>query len=412
MNDHMRDPNFMNATGWRTKLFLPAAFLVSLAACQQSALPAIDTFTATPEEVNVGDPVTLAWRGSGAASCTLTTGQTTRRLPLTPENCDEGSVTESYDRAGTFTAELVYTTSGGSSLNETAEVTVRAAEDSFTTEQDGLSVSFSAPDKALENAPEDATFTWDFGDGQTGSGVRVTHLYARPGDYLVTLSIDRAGQEMRSSRTVTVAPNPNRTTLFSGDGLAAWERVQGGAANWRLRDDYAEVRPGRSVGDNNLRTKDVFGDFRLHLEFWVPKTPPDTPEQARGNSGVYLQGRYEVQILDSYERTLEGQNDAGAIYEVKDAAQNASLPPKTWQSYDIEFRAARFAEGQKVEDARVSVFWNDQLVQVDTVIPGPTRLGAPEDSSAVNAAGILQGPIVLQDHGDRVRFRNVWLEPL
>ncbi len=389
---------------------LSSALLIGLAACQQAALPTITRFEAAPAAVNVGDPVTLAWRGTGAASCTLTTGQQS----LTPENCDEGSVTERYAQAGTFAAELTYTAPDGSSLTETAAVVVGTDENSFTTEQDGLSVTFSAPAAVPDNTPEntpEATFTWDFGDGETGSGARVTHLYALPGDYVVTLSTEQAGQDTRSSRTILVSA-PNRTALFSGGTLAAWERVQGGAANWRLRDDYAEVRPGKSVGDNNLKTTATFGDFRLHLEFWVPQTSPGTPEQERGNSGVYLQGRYEVQILDSYERDLEGQNDAGAIYEVKDADQNASLPPETWQSYDVEFRAARFTAGQKTEDARVSVFWNGQLVQVETVVPGPTRLGAPEEASEVNAAGILQGPIVLQDHGDRVRFRNIWLEPL
>ncbi len=199
-----------------------------------------------------------------------------------------------------------------------------------------------------------------------------------------------------------------RIVLFDGSGLSAWRLERGGAANWRLADDYMEVTTGGRVGRNDLRTKEAFTDFRLHLEFQVPPSPAGTSEQNRGNSGVYLQGRYEVQVLDSHGRTLSGQNDAGAVYEVSDAAVNASRPAKTWQSYDITFRAARFRDGDKVSPARVSVVWNGELVQDDVVIPGPTRLGNAE----TGGDGALSGPIVLQDHGDRVRYRKVWLEPL
>ena len=383
------------------KLILLAA--LGLTGCQQRAPTA--SLQASPAEVAVGEPVTLTWRSVGAEACDLTTGQQT----LTPESCTQGSVTASYDRPGTFTATFVYTADNGSELRREALINVSAAGTSqaFTAEQNGLTVTFTAA------APPEASLVWDFGDGETGSGARVTHTYAQAGDYPVTLTQTHAGERTQSTQTVTVKANtPARTTLFSGNGLAAWKRVRGGAANWRTEADYVEVKPGGKVGDNNLRTKETFGDFRLHLEFWVPKTPAGTPEQARGNSGVYLQGRYEVQILDSYGRTLSGQNDAGAVYEVKNAVKNASLPPETWQSYDLEFRAARFEGKKKVQDARVSVVWNGQLVQDETVIPGPTRLGNPERSSDVGSSGVLLGPIVLQDHGYKVRFRNVWLESL
>ncbi len=396
-------------------LLLP--IFLGLSACQKSTSPLTVSFSASPAEVSVGEPVTLAWRGAGAASCTLTTGQ--RRATL--ENCSEGKTVERYEQAGTFLAELTYTAPDGSTLRRETPVMVHAGDDhedvpqddgSFTAQQNGLSVTFAAattpglvPDDTPDNMPNSA-LTWDFGDGATGSGARVTHRYEGAGHYLVTLS---AGQQELGSQTVTVAQDAddNKIALFSGNGLTAWERAEGGAADWRLEADYFEVLPGQNVGDNSLKTRATFGDFLLHLEFWVPKTLPGTPEQARGNSGVYLQGRYELQILDSYGRVLSGKNDAGAIYEVKNAAQNVSLPPETWQRYDIEFRAARFSAGKKIQDARVSVFWNGRLVQDDTVIPSPTRLGERE-----TGAGVLQGPIVLQDHGYRVRFRNVWLEPL
>lgn len=239
----------------------------------------------------------------------------------------------------------------------------------------------------------------------------VTERYTEAGSYLAEFVVSGVGGEVRRSQTVTVVdavPVPGRVTLFSGDGLGAWALKRGGAANWRTEADYFEVAPGAGVGSNDLRTRETFGDFRLHVEFWTPRTPLDTAEQARGNSGIYLGGRYEVQILDSYGGALSGQNDAGAIYEVADADLNASLPAETWQTYDITFRAARFSGGRKLEDARVSAVWNGQLVHKDVRIPGPTRLGDPE----AGGDGILGGPIVLQDHGDRVRYRNVWLEPL
>ena len=392
---------------WCKNRQLPKLILLAvlgLTGCQQRAPTA--NLQASPAEVAVGEPVTLEWRSAGAEACDLTTGQRT----LTPESCNQGSVTASYDRPGTFIPTFVYTAGNGSELRREAVINVSAAGtgQAFTAEKNGLTVTFTAA------APADkASLIWSFGDGETGSGARVTHTYAQAGDYRVTLTQTRAGERTQSTQTVTVRANtPARTTLFSGNGLGAWERVWGGAANWQTRADYVEVTPGKRVGDNNLRTKETFGDFRLHLEFWVPKTPAGTPEQARGNSGVYLQGRYEVQILDSYGRTLSGQNDAGAVYEVENAVKNASLPPETWQSYDIEFRAARFEGDKKVQDARVSVVWNGQLVQDETVIPGPTRLGAPEHSSDAGSDGILTGPVVLQDHGYKVRFRNVWLEPL
>lgn len=330
-------------TARQGRLALLGLLLLALTACGTPApqtppptvpaVPTVVSFAATPAAATVGDTVRLSYNSTGAASCTLTTGQ--RPAPLT--TCDRGEVTEQYAEAGSYVAEFV---------------------------------------------------------------------------------VRGAGQEVRRSQTITVTdaaptpnpipnPTPGRVTLFSGDGLGAWALKRGGAANWRTEADFFEVTPGGSVGDHDLRTEASFGDFRLHVEFWTPRTPPGTAEQARGNSGVYLQGRYEVQILDSFGGTLSGQNDAGAVYEVADAAVNASLPAETWQMYEITFRAARFSGGQKLEPARVSVSWNGQLVQDELKILGPTRLGSPESGD-----GVLTGPIVLQDHGDRVRFRNVWLEPL
>jgi hypothetical protein len=149
---------------------------------------------------------------------------------------------------------------------------------------------------------------------------------------------------------------------------------------------------------------DRYQDFQLHVEFNVPPTAPSLSEQERGNSGIYLQGRYEVQVLDSFGARLADQNDAAAIYALKDADANAARPSGTWQSYDMTFHAARWSGDRKVANARVSVTWNGTPVQAEVELPGPTPGGAVESPEP--------GPIVLQEHGNAVRYRNVWLLPL
>jgi hypothetical protein len=157
-------------------------------------------------------------------------------------------------------------------------------------------------------------------------------------------------------------------------------------------------------GGGDLRGAGDYQDFRLHVEFNVPATAAGADEQDRGNSGIYLQGRYEVQVLDSFGWPLADQNDSAAIYALRDADVNAARPSGTWQSYDITFHAARWAGGQKLANARVSVAWNGLLVHDDVELPGPTPGGAVESDAP--------GPIVLQDHGHAVGYRNVWLQPL
>ncbi|MGK5440440.1 family 16 glycoside hydrolase [Micromonospora sp. URMC 105] len=199
--------------------------------------------------------------------------------------------------------------------------------------------------------------------------------------------------------TVTSA---NRVTLFDGSGLGAWEKTDDSAATWPVANGSMESLGG------DIRTKDSFGDFKLHIEWWQPTYPADVTGQARGNSGVYLQDRYEIQVLDSYGDTTLSDDEAGAIYDKRAPDSNAATAPETWQTYDITFRAARFdGAGNKTANARVTVVWNGTTVHNDVEINGPTGAGAPEGPTA--------GPIRLQDHGDpgeNPRYRNIWIEPL
>lgn len=193
------------------------------------------------------------------------------------------------------------------------------------------------------------------------------------------------------------SPPPDAITLLDP---SAWQAADGGALRWPLVDGILEVCPG--CGD--IQTVRTFQDFRLHVEVRVPSTAPEAAEQDRGNSGIYLQDRYEIQVLDSFGRPLGDANDAAAIYGVKDPDANAATPAETWQSYDIVFQAARWSGDRKTENARVSVTWNDVLVHDGVQLPGTTAGGAAE--------GPGPGPIRLQDHGQSVRYRNIWIEPL
>lgn len=205
----------------------------------------------------------------------------------------------------------------------------------------------------------------------------------------------------RVSGPAFVPPPPDAIVLFDGRDLAGWQQVRSATpARWKLAGGVLEVLPG--TGD--IRTKQQFSDFQLHVEFNEPYMP-NARGQARGNSGVYLQGSYEIQVLDSYG--LPSKNDdCGAVYGQTPPMVNACRPPGVWQTYDILFHAPRFdAAGQPIEKARVSVLQNNIWIQDNTAIDGPTRASMERD---VRQAG----PIMLQDHGCRVRYRNIWIRPL
>jgi hypothetical protein len=186
--------------------------------------------------------------------------------------------------------------------------------------------------------------------------------------------------------------------LFDGKNLDAWVKRDGkGKPSWKLLEGgIMQVQGG------DIITREKFdGRFHLYVEFRVPYKP-QAKGQERGNSGVYLQGRYEVQVLDSYG--LHSQNnDCGAIYEVAAPLVNACKAPTIWQSYDIDFQSPKCANGKKVALARITVYQNGTLIQKDVAIPvDHTRAGMETDPCT-------PGPILLQDHGNPVQFRNIWL---
>ena len=205
----------------------------------------------------------------------------------------------------------------------------------------------------------------------------------------------------RASPTLGAKPVSQAEILFDGSDLRQWTHKKVKKARWKILGNGAmEVAPKTG----SIITKKSFGDHRLHLEFRTPFMP-DHFGQKRGNSGVYLQGRYEVQVLDSYG--LEGRdNECGGIYKISQPRVNACAPPAHWQTYDIDFRAPRFdGKGKKTENARITVHHNGILIHEDVELP--TFTGGPVAENETPA-----GPLMLQDHGDLVQFRNIWVEEL
>ncbi|QJW95844.1 3-keto-disaccharide hydrolase [Frigoriglobus tundricola] len=194
-------------------------------------------------------------------------------------------------------------------------------------------------------------------------------------------------------------PPPGATVLFDGKDFSQWVKRDGKSeVKWTLKDGVMEGVKGH--GD--IVTKETFGGkFKLHLEFRVPYEPTGSG-QGRGNSGVYVQGRYEVQILDSYGLKSE-KNDCGAIYGVAAPKVNACKAPTVWQTYDIEFAAPKFENGKKTEPAHMTVYQNGIKIHDNVPIP------VDNTTAGLGGSPATPGPILLQDHGHPVQFRSVWL---
>lgn len=187
--------------------------------------------------------------------------------------------------------------------------------------------------------------------------------------------------------------------LFDGTNLDAWSATDGGEPRWVIDEGAMVVRGGSII------SRRTFGDAQMHVEFATPRIGGGAG-QARGNSGVYIQGRYEVQVLDSFDNETYPIGQCGAIYGQHPPLVNASRPAGEWQTYDIVFRAPRFsAEGQKIAPGTVTVFHNGVLIHDHAPLAGPT-------GGSTSAEDGSEGPIYLQDHGDAVRYRNIWVRPL
>lgn len=203
------------------------------------------------------------------------------------------------------------------------------------------------------------------------------------------------------------APPPSdATVLFDGSSLSHWESADraGGPARWTVRDGYVEIAPGTGA----IRTKQAFRDVQLHIE-WATPTPPHGESQERGNSGVFLMSHYEVQVLDSWHNDTYPDGQAAAIYGQYPPLVNASRPPGQWQSYDIIFHAPTFDAGGSVRDsARMTVFHNGVLVQDNRKLLGWTVHGR----RATYQPHPDRLPLLLQDHGNKVRYRNIWIREL
>ena len=206
-------------------------------------------------------------------------------------------------------------------------------------------------------------------------------------------------------RVVDPDPPPSDAiVLFDGEDLSQWKSDKdGGPAKWVVKDGVATVN-----GTGGISTKQSFGDCQLHIE-WATPAEVKGEGQGRGNSGVFMQGRYEIQILDSYHNKTYYHGQAGAIYKQYAPLVNASRKPGEWQAYDIIYHAPRFDDaGKLLKPGTITILQNGVLIQDHVEIMGPTASpGKPKYK-----AHPLKQPLALQDHHNPVRFRNIWIREL
>jgi hypothetical protein len=207
-------------------------------------------------------------------------------------------------------------------------------------------------------------------------------------------------------------PPSDAIVLFDGKDLSKWvaqEKGQAAPAKWKVENGYMEIN-----GTGSISSKEEFGDCQVHLEYMAP-TPVKGKSQVRGNSGVIIMGRYEIQLLDNFDNETYAEGYIGAVYGQHPPLVNAARKPGEWQAYDIIFRRPRYKDGAVVERGRVTVLLNGVLVQHNAEIYGPVAYrqlaSYPKEKAGEEPA---KGPLVLQDHGDKQtpRFRNIWVRKL
>lgn len=213
---------------------------------------------------------------------------------------------------------------------------------------------------------------------------------------------DLKPKKITATPTFTEAPS-DAIVLFSGKDLNEWTTLDGAPAAWEVKDGAFTVAKGK--GD--IKTKKTFGDIQLHIEWRAPSEIVGEG-QGRGNSGIFLQERYELQVLDSYESVTYSNGQAGSIYKQSIPLVNATRKPGEWQAYDVVYTAPKFSDnGRMITPATITVIHNGAVIQNHTTIWGPTEYkGLPVYISHGKAS------IKLQDHGNPVSFRNIWIREL
>ncbi len=195
-------------------------------------------------------------------------------------------------------------------------------------------------------------------------------------------------------------PPSDAIVLFDGKDLSAWNSENGGTPEWKVENGYVEV-----AGNGGILTKESFGDIQLHVE-WAAPAEVKGEGQGRGNSGVYFQGRYEIQVLDSYQNPTYFNGQASAFYGHNAPLANASRKPGEWQAYDIVFHPPKADAGGQVKPGSFTVLHNGVLVQDHIPVNG-------DSTTAAKFSGVTQtGPLLLQNHGNPVHYRNVWLRKI
>ncbi len=221
-------------------------------------------------------------------------------------------------------------------------------------------------------------------DGSIKAEVNGETILVHNADGVRVMELNRT---VRSSPSLGSPPPEDAVVLFDGKGV----------------NRFPGARVDKSIGAlmEGVTSEDTFKDCTVHVEFLLPYMP-EARGQGRGNSGLYLQGRYEVQMLDSY--ALEGKdNECGGLYKIAKPRVNMCLPPLTWQTYDVEFTAAKFdGAGKKTSNARISVKHNGVTIHDDQELPGSTAAAPQKEADT-------PGPIYLQNHGNPVRYRNIWV---
>jgi len=195
--------------------------------------------------------------------------------------------------------------------------------------------------------------------------------------------------------------------LFDGKDLSHWQ-VDGKAPGWKVEEGAMVVPPSGTPNGGTITSKEEFGDCQIHVEFATPN-PPKGRDQGRGNSGVLIMGRYEFQVLDSFENVTYADGQASAVYGQYPPQVNASKPPGEWQAYDIIFTAPRFKRDGTLESpAYITGLHNGVLVQDHVAVLGAMAYRALAKYSPHGP----KGPIAFQDHGNPVRYRNIWVRDL